>query len=87
MHQASAVADGGDRSATPASSRMRRGAFSCRQEGMSSDAHELSGVKLTTNAGLEHFRNRVVLAETDSKLTQGYINHLEGRSVFLSSIT
>ena len=53
---------------------------------MSSDARELSGVKLTVKAGLEHFRNRVVLVETDNKVTQAYINYLGGRSVFLNSI-
>ena len=37
---------------------------------MSSDAQELSGVKLTIKSGLEHFRNRVVLVEIDSKVTQ-----------------
>ena len=31
---------------------------------MSSNAQELSGVKLTVEAGLEHFRNQVVLVET-----------------------
>ena len=53
---------------------------------MSSNARELSGVKLTVKAGLEHFRNRVVLVETDNKVTQAYINHLGGRSLFLNSI-
>ena len=53
---------------------------------MSSDARELSGVKLTVKAGLEHFRNRVVLVETDNKVTQAYTNHLGSRSVFLNSI-
>ena len=43
---------------------------------MSSNARELSGVKLTVKADLEHFRNRVVLVETDNKVTQAYINHL-----------
>ena len=43
---------------------------------MSSNTRELSGVKLTVKAGLEHFYNRVVLAETDNKVTQAYINHL-----------
>ena len=52
------------------------------EEGMSSNARELSGVKLTVKAGLEHFRNRVVLVETDNKVTQAYINHLGGRSLF-----
>ena len=45
---------------------------------MSSNARELSGVKLTVKAGLEHFRNRVVLVETDNKVTQAYINRLAG---------
>ena len=39
------------------------------KEGMSSSARDLSGVKLTVKAGLEHFRNRVVLVETDNKVT------------------
>ena len=43
---------------------------------MSSNAQELSGVKLTVKAGLEHFRSRVVLMETDNKVTQAYINHV-----------
>ena len=54
---------------------------------MSSISRVLSGVKLTVKAGLEHFRNQVVLVETDNRVTQAYINHLEGRSVFLNSIT
>ena len=45
---------------------------------MSSNAWELSGVKLTVKAGLEHFRNRVVLVETDNKATQAYIIHFGG---------
>ena len=53
---------------------------------MPSNAQELSGVKLTVKAGLEHFRNRVMLVETDNKVTQAYINHLGGRSLFFSSI-
>ena len=35
---------------------------------MSSNARELSGVKLAVKAGLEHFCNRVVLVETDGKV-------------------
>ena len=38
------------------------------EEGTSSNARELSGVKLTIKAGLEHFRDRVVLADTDNKV-------------------
>ena len=53
---------------------------------MSSDARELSGVKLTIKAGLQHFRKQVVLLETNNKVTHAYVNHLGGRSLFLSSI-
>ena len=53
---------------------------------MTSDARELSGVKLNCKAGLEHFSSRVVLVETDNKVTQAYINHSGGRSVFSNSI-
>ena len=53
---------------------------------MSSNAWKLSGVKLAVKAGLEHFRNQVVLVETDNKVTQAYINHMGGRSSFLNSI-
>ena len=53
---------------------------------MSSSARELSGVKLTVKAGLEHLCNRVVLVKTDSKVTQAYIDHFGGRSVFFHSI-
>ena len=53
---------------------------------MSSNARELSGVKLTIKAGLKHFRHWVVLVETDNKVTQAYVNHLGGRSPFLNSI-
>jgi len=66
--------------------REARGFWLPSEEGMSSNARELSGVKLTVKAGLEHFRNRVVLVETDNKVTQAYINHLGGRSLFLNSI-
>ena len=36
---------------------------------MSSNVRELSGVKLTVKACLEHFCNQVVLVETDNKVT------------------
>ena len=48
------------------------------EQGMSSNAQELSGVKLMIKASLEHFRNWVVLVETDNKVTQAYVNHLGG---------
>ena len=53
---------------------------------MSGDARDFSGVKLTVEAGLEHFRNRVVLMQTDSKVTQAYIDHVGGPSPFLNGI-
>ena len=59
-----------------------RGFWLPLEEGMSSSARELSGVKLTVEAGLEHFCNRVVLVENDNKVTPPYINHLGGRSPF-----
>ena len=45
---------------------------------MTSNTRELSGVKLTVKAALKHFRNRVVLVETDNKITQACINHFGG---------
>ena len=53
---------------------------------MSSNARELSGVLLTVQAALSKLRGKQVLVETDNKATQAYINHLGGRSCFLSSI-
>ena len=54
---------------------------------MSSNAQELSSVKLMIKASLKHFCNQVVLVETNNKVTQAYINHLGGQSLFLNSIT
>ena len=59
-----------------------RGFWLLLEEGMSNNAQDLSGVKLTVKVGLEHFRNRFVLVETEHKITQAYINHLGGRSPF-----
>ena len=56
------------------------------QRGNEQDARELSGVKLKVRAALPSLRGRVVLMETDNKVTQAYINHLGGRSPFLNSI-
>ena len=53
---------------------------------MSTDARELSGVKLIVKAAPPHLQGRVVLIETDSEVIQAYINHFGGRSPFLSSI-
>ena len=47
---------------------------------MSGDARELFSVKLTVEAGCEHFCSKVVLVQTDNKITQVYINHLDGSS-------
>ena len=71
------------------SSRLKdeaRGFSLPTEEGMSSNAWELPGVKLTVRAALPSLRGRVVLVETDSKVTEAYINHVGGRSLFLSSI-
>jgi len=76
MHRATAGEAGCDPSASLANYTTKH------EEGMLSNARELSGVKLTVKAGLEHFCNRVVLVETDSKVTQAYTNHLGGRSLF-----
>ena len=53
---------------------------------MSSDAHELARVRLMMKAGLKHSHNQVVLVKTNSKVTQAYIDHFKGHSIFLSSI-
>ena len=56
------------------------------EQGMSSNARELSGVLLTVQAALPSLRGKRVLVETDNKATQAYVNHLGGRSRFLNSI-
>ena len=43
-------------------------------------------MKLTVKAGLEHFRNQVVLIETHNNVDKAYINYLRGRFFFSSSI-
>ena len=63
-----------------------RGFWLPQEQGMSSNARELSGVLLTVQAALSALRNKQVLVETDNKTTQAYINHLGGRSRFLDSI-
>ena len=63
-----------------------RGFWLPKEQGMSSNARELSGVLLTVQAALPALRNKQVLVETDNKTTQAYINHLGGRSRFLNSI-
>ena len=46
----------------------------------------LGSSPVADDQGLKHFRYRVVLVETDNKVTQAYVNHLGGRSPFLNSI-
>ena len=57
------------------------------EESMSGIAWELLRVKLTIEAGLKHFRSGVVPVLTNNELSQAYIDHLGGRSMFLSNIT
>ena len=63
-----------------------RGFWLPKEQNMSSNARELSGVLLTVQAALPALRNKQVLVETDNKVTQAYINHLGGRSRFLNDI-
>ena len=63
-----------------------RGFWLPKEQNMSSNARELSGVLLTVQAALPALCNKQVLVETDNKVTQAYINHLGGRSIFLNSI-
>ena len=63
-----------------------RGFWLPHEQGMSSNARELSGVLLTVQAALPSLRGKQVLVETDNKATQAYVNHLGGRSRFLNSI-
>ena len=61
-----------------------RGFWLPHEQGMSSNARELSGVLLTVQAALPSLRGKQVLVEFDNKATQAYVNHLGGRSHFLN---
>ena len=100
VHHPRAVTDGGDDGCfQPRLGRMvatvrplgtlrneARGFWLPKEQGMSSNAIELSEALLTVQAALPALRNKQVLVETDNKVTQAYINHLGGRSRFLNDI-
>ena len=52
---------------------------------MSSNSRELHAVLYSTMAAAPRLRNLVVLVETDNSTTMAYVNHLGGRSRFLSA--
>ena len=53
---------------------------------MSSNSRELHAVLYSTMAAAPRLKNSVVLAETDNSTTMAYVNHLGGRSRFLSEV-
>ena len=71
----------------PRRSDEARGFFLHKESKMSSNARELHAVLFTMKAAALRLRHSVVLVETDNSTTMAYINHLGGRSRFLSSVT
>ena len=63
-----------------------RGFFLHKESRMSSNSRELHAVLYSMMAAAPRLRNSVVLNETDNSTTKAYINHLGGRSRFLSSV-
>ena len=63
-----------------------RGFFLHRESRMSSNSRELHAVLYSTMAAAPRLKNFVVLAETDNSTTMAYVNHLGGRSRFLSEV-
>ena len=53
---------------------------------MSSNSRELHAVLYSVIAAAPRLRNSVVLVETDNSTTMAYVNHLGGRSRFLSVV-
>ena len=53
---------------------------------MSSNSRELHAVLYSVMAAAPRLRNSVVLMETDNSTTMAYVNHLGGRSRFLSAV-
>ena len=53
---------------------------------MSSNSRELHAVLYSVMAAAPRLRNSVVLVETDNSTTMAYVNHLGGRSRFLSAV-
>ena len=63
-----------------------RGFFLHRESRMSSNSRELHAVLYSTMAAAPRLKNSVVLVETDNSTTMAYVNHLGGRSRFLSEV-
>ena len=63
-----------------------RGFWLPQEQGISSNARELSGVLLTAQAASSALRGKQVLVETDNIITQAYVNHLGCGSPFLNNI-
>ena len=63
-----------------------RGFFTREESRMSSNSRELHAVLYSMMAAAPRLRNSVVLVETDNSTTKAYVNHLGGRSKFLSSV-
>ena len=53
---------------------------------MSSNSRELHAVLYSVMAAAPRLRRSVVLVETDNSTTMAYVNHLGGRSRFLSAV-
>ena len=53
---------------------------------MSSNSRELHAVLYSVMAAAPRLRSSVVLVETDNSTTMAYVNHLGGRSRFLSAV-
>ena len=53
---------------------------------MSSNSRELHAVLYSAMAAAPRLKHSVVLVETDNSTTMAYVNHLGGRSRFLSEV-
>ena len=60
--------------------------FLHRENRMSSNSRELHAVLHWTMAAAPRLKNSVILVETDNSITMAYVNHLGGRSGFLSAV-
>ena len=63
-----------------------RGFFLHRESRMSSNSKELHAILYLTMAAAPRLKNSVVLVKTDNSTTIAYVNHLGGRSRFLSEV-
>ena len=70
----------------PNRSDEARGFFLHKESRMSSNSRELHAVLYSVMAAAPRLRSSVVLVETDNSTTMAYVNHLGGRSRFLSAV-